>query len=407
MERGYDYKKHAVLFVDDEEKALKYFDRSFGNDFRVLTASSAADGWAIVEREANQLGVLISDQRMPGETGVHLLERVKTHHPQIVRILTTAYSDLESAIDAVNAGGAFRYIAKPWDVKDVRGILLRALEFYAVRQERDALLSEKLSVLQRLMMMDRVRGLSALAASLNWRLRNSLGALKAYIRQASFESPKLSQENAGSLDMMWLARTEGEFLVDAVAEVLQETTEQERRFDKGVNLCQIVERVVNRLREEQEGEGVSFDIQADPDIPPLRADTRMLERMVTILTHRITNMDGEDHRVCLRVQPGDSEQTVKLQITVDGGQWRNGQVASLYSAAIPKGTWFLGMDMDALAAFFIAFHHGGNLQIQRTGSDGPGFLVTLRCDPESTPEESLGAAWFDDVFAALEDLSQP
>ena len=77
MENLYDYKKFAVLYVDDEEKSLKYFERAFGDDFRVLTAATAQDGFKLLQKHADEIGLLLTDQRMPGEKGVWLLERAR------------------------------------------------------------------------------------------------------------------------------------------------------------------------------------------------------------------------------------------------------------------------------------------------------------------------------------------
>ena len=115
MENLYDYKKFAILYVDDEEKSLKYFERAFGDDFRVFTASNAQDGFKLLQKHADEIGLLLTDQRMPGEKGVWLLERARQLRPRILRILVTAYSDLDAAIAAVNSGAIYKYVSKPWD----------------------------------------------------------------------------------------------------------------------------------------------------------------------------------------------------------------------------------------------------------------------------------------------------
>ena len=67
----------AVLYVDDEEQALKYFPKILAKGFDVLTANSAAAGIAVLEAQGDRVGVLVSDQRMPGRTGVELLTEVR------------------------------------------------------------------------------------------------------------------------------------------------------------------------------------------------------------------------------------------------------------------------------------------------------------------------------------------
>lgn len=134
----------AVLFVDDEAQSIKYFTRAFGSEFRVLTAGSAAEAEQVLAAEAETVGggvgVLVTDQRMPVETGVQLLIRVKERYPAVIRLLTTAYADLSDAVAAVNRGEIHRYILKPWDVEALRADLRACLRLFRERQiERDLL----------------------------------------------------------------------------------------------------------------------------------------------------------------------------------------------------------------------------------------------------------------------------
>src|SRR6266850_4928135 len=104
MQPLYDYKRFAVLYVDDEEKSLKSFARAFGDQFRILTAPSAQEGLKLLDAHKEEIGLLMTDQRMPGEKGVWLLERARQLQPGIIRILATAFADMEAAIAAVNTG---------------------------------------------------------------------------------------------------------------------------------------------------------------------------------------------------------------------------------------------------------------------------------------------------------------
>ena len=98
----YDYKQFAVLYVDDEEKSLKYFSRAFADQFRIFTAPNAQDGLKILEQHKDEIGLLMTDQRMPGEKGVWLLEKARQLRPRIIRILATAFADMEAAIAAAS-----------------------------------------------------------------------------------------------------------------------------------------------------------------------------------------------------------------------------------------------------------------------------------------------------------------
>jgi len=181
MENLYDYKKFAILYVDDEEKSLKYFARAFGDEFRVFTAANAQAGFKLFEQHANEIGLLLTDQRMPGEKGVWLLERARQLRPHVLRMLVTAYADMDAAIAAVNSGAIYKYITKPWDPPQLALTLRQGLEFFMVQAERDQLLREKMSVLRNMMIADRIVSLGLLAAGLSHHIRNSLVAVKTFL----------------------------------------------------------------------------------------------------------------------------------------------------------------------------------------------------------------------------------
>lgn len=141
-------KPEKILYVDDEAIALKYFERLVGPLAPVLTAASVEEGRAILAVHGAEIAALICDQRMPGERGNELLRHARQHYPHIVRMLTTAYSELGEAIDAINTGEIYRYISKPWELESLRTDLKNALELSALRCERDGLLRDKMLALQ-------------------------------------------------------------------------------------------------------------------------------------------------------------------------------------------------------------------------------------------------------------------
>ena len=145
-----------ILYVDDEEKALKYFRMAFSPKFTIHTATSAKEGLEIIRRLGRQIGIVVSDQRMPEMLGAEFLGIIRQEFPHVVRILTTAYSDLESAIAAVNKGHIYQYVVKPWEVKDFGMVLQRAADYHHILTERNQLLSLKMSTLQRILSGDRL-----------------------------------------------------------------------------------------------------------------------------------------------------------------------------------------------------------------------------------------------------------
>ena len=123
----------------------------------------------------------MTDQRMPGEKGVWLLERARQLRPRIIRMLVTAYADMDAAIAAVNSGAIYKYVTKPWDPPQLERPSSTAWSSSWSRRERDQLLHEKMSVLRNMMIADRIVSLGLLAAGLSHHIRNSLVAVKTFL----------------------------------------------------------------------------------------------------------------------------------------------------------------------------------------------------------------------------------
>ena len=131
--------KGKILFVDDEENILRSLQRLFmDEEVEVFTASSGAKGLEILARE-DGVGVIVSDQRMPEMTGVDFLEKSKAISSQSIRILLTGYADVNAAIDAINRGGTFRYLNKPWNDEELVQAVMGALQMYRLLTENKRL----------------------------------------------------------------------------------------------------------------------------------------------------------------------------------------------------------------------------------------------------------------------------
>jgi len=159
----------VILFVDDEANAVKYFQLAIGGLAPVVTAGSTDEGKRLLDAHADSLRVLVSDQRMPGGLGNTLLEYANDRYPDILRILTTAYSELGQTIDAVNEGQIYRYLQKPWEIDALRMELKHALEAANLRKEHALLLREKLTVGQKQVIANRIGTLYTVCAMLSGR----------------------------------------------------------------------------------------------------------------------------------------------------------------------------------------------------------------------------------------------
>ena len=116
----------CILFVDDEERVVNQLRMIFRQDYEVHTATSGAAGLQILQ--STQIDVVVSDQRMPGMTGIEFLAQVRRLQPSAMRLLLTGYSDLAAIVGSVNEGEVFRFINKPWDHAEIQAIIASAVQ---------------------------------------------------------------------------------------------------------------------------------------------------------------------------------------------------------------------------------------------------------------------------------------
>lgn len=129
-----------VLYVDDELHNLNAFKAGFRRDFNVFTASSAAEAEVILAEQL--IHVLITDQRMPETLGTELLAEAVRKYPDQIRILLTAYTDVEDIIDAINRGHIFKYFKKPWNTDLIKKAVIEGYEIYVLKEKEKELKKE-------------------------------------------------------------------------------------------------------------------------------------------------------------------------------------------------------------------------------------------------------------------------
>jgi CheY-like chemotaxis protein len=121
-------KKYSLLYVDDEATNLRVFKSNFRKYFKVFTTTDPLEAISILKE--NDIQVIVTDQRMPNMTGTELLERILPDHPNIIKIILTGFTDIEAIKDGINRCGIYKYITKPWNFQEMKGVLERGLESY-------------------------------------------------------------------------------------------------------------------------------------------------------------------------------------------------------------------------------------------------------------------------------------
>jgi two-component system probable response regulator PhcQ len=371
MQNQYDLKRYAVLYVDDEEKALKYFEKTFSDEFRILTANNAADGLKLIEQHGEDIGVLLSDQRMPGEKGVQLLERARQLRPRLVRMMVTAYADYDVTVEAVNLGNIFRYISKPIQMDDVRNTLHRAMEFYILQQERDELLREKLSVLQNLLITDRVMGLGVIAAGLNQHLQQPLRAVHAFL---DITPGRLGQQNF-DLDRMRQANFWRDFHAHVVSQAtrigdLLGELKAAPGAEQKIDAANVLSSLIDQQRSAFTAKGIELKFEAAGPLPALQVSRPAFEKMLHLLLQTELGLLSSGAHVTLSAKTATEAAdagALHLTLTDDGPGLSAKVLRSVFDPFFTHDDSNSdGPGLTLMGTFFLVYHHGGRITSQRT-----------------------------------------
>ena len=141
-------RKYELLLVDDELANLQKLQRTFMDQYKVHLARSGEEALQILQKAP--IDAIITDQKMPGMTGIEFLELSQKTYPNLVRIVLTGFTEVDDLIAAINTGKVHRYITKPWEPEDVRLAVQDSLEKMELMHENERLAIELKSANEKL-----------------------------------------------------------------------------------------------------------------------------------------------------------------------------------------------------------------------------------------------------------------
>ena len=378
-----DYRKYHILYVDDEEKSLKLFERAFGSQFKVLTAPNAMDGIKIIENHLDDMAILMTDQMMPGHKGVWLLDKARQLKPNILRILATAYSDLDAVVQAVNTGAIFHYVTKPWDPAQLEHTLKHAYQLFSVQRERDQLLREKVSVLHNMMVADRVLSLGFMAAGMSHHIRNSLVPVKTFIdlvpQQLQDENVQLAQSKNPEF---WTEyqRTAQQHL-DKINSLLKElwvvAETPAVAFTDKVHLRDVITEVTVRLGESLAAKSIAVEFQLPENLPPLTVDRTKFARIFDLLFKDEIVSLPENSRITISaaITQGAAGDRLLVSLRDNGPGLSEDTLRTIFDPFNTRSESPSEHGISLMACYFIVHYHGGRIQAQGGPGQGTEFQL--------------------------------
>lgn len=174
----------TVLAVDDEPANLNLLRRTFRRDYNLFLAEDGLAGLEILEKHS--VDIVISDQRMPKMTGIEMLEKSRVVAPDAVRMILTAYTEVNDIIDAINKGHIYRYILKPWSPDELKNTVAKALDHYRLtRENRELIIRLKQSLIDlknaqdELLLRERLSTLGRMASTIIHDLKLPMSNIRA------------------------------------------------------------------------------------------------------------------------------------------------------------------------------------------------------------------------------------
>lgn len=149
-----DTKRQKILFVDDEPINIEIFKLNFGARFEIHSATSGEEALKMFH-ENSELGVIVTDQKMPGMSGVELLSQLYNTNPDTIRIIVTAFTEFENVIEAINHGRIYHYVLKPWDPMRLGMVLEQGVYQWKLTCENKRLVEEQTEMNKKLQLLSK------------------------------------------------------------------------------------------------------------------------------------------------------------------------------------------------------------------------------------------------------------
>ena len=383
----------AILCVDDDPAGLATVARTLREVAPVVTAHSGHEAWSALGPE---IAVVVSDYRMPSMLGTELLAEVRARDASVGRILLTAYADVESLMDAINRGHVHRYVAKPWDPRELRAAVRQALDAALSTRARARLGAETARAYARLHELDTLKTrFLALAAH---ELRTPLHVLGAALEVLdglglAGEAPALlatARRNVG-----WLGRSVGA-MTDLVR--LSRPTPRPHAV---LCLAAVVRRVVTDVRPFCTRRRLELVVEV-PAAHPGWGHAGDLHRALVNLCLNAIRFTADGGRITLALHPSIAGSDVTVADTGIGIPAELlARLAQPFVTGAPIDTHHSdpiafrsgGIGLGLAVARAIAEDHGGSLRME--SAEGRGTTVHLVVPPLSVGAEVEASASID------------
>lgn len=373
-------KKFTILYVDDERGNLNAFKNTFRRDYRILLAETPAEGLALLESE--KIDLILSDQRMPEMSGVEFLQRSLAANPDPNRILVTAYSDFEAIQNAINDANIFKFVKKPWDPQQFKGIIDHALEAYDLKQQNKRLtqqLKDKNQELeaanQELVESDRLK--YDFLRIISHEMRTPLNGLKGATQLFKI-STELKPDPTNESLLAVLESSTGrleQFLLLAERITTLKAGQYSLNLQQ-VDISKLVQNATTLLRDELSRNQHRVEFDFDPNAEEITADEEILSICIREVLHNATKHTPPNAGIQVKTESlGDQ---IAIEVSDEGSGFPDRVLRNIFKVFVRDDTGrdqSLGLNL-ALTKLVMDLH-GGTVEAANNPEGGANVKLVL------------------------------
>lgn len=312
-----DYRAFPVLYVDDQSANRVVMKHNLGKEFTLLLAAGADEALEILSSQL--VAVLLADQRMPGVTGVELAAMTRERWPDVVRVIITAYSDLDATIDAINRAHVSRFVKKPWTPEELVAVLKESVASY-----RGAGMLKALQ--ERLLQLDRISSIAIMSSSIAHDLRQPLAFVTPSLKMIRDDAaelrallPSVPPKLAAAIERINGCVADAILGIDRVrtlTETLMQSIRAQEVARSRLDLREVVKNAVLLTRTTVTAMAtLSVELPESPVIVDA-AEGRLMQVTVNLLLNAAQALDAERHMtnrvtIALQAQGGHAQLEVR------------------------------------------------------------------------------------------------
>ncbi len=366
-----DYRRYPILYIDDEVENLEAFQDEFEDYFTIHTAPTGEEGLNLLTREP--IALVLADQRMPVMSGVEVLEQTQQVDPRILRILITAYADIEVVIDSINKGNVYRYFKKPWEHEDIRTGVMRGIEHYHSARERERLQAEKIENMKKMVRSNRLAAVGTMVSGLVHEIRNPMVAIQSFLQLM----PRKMEDKEFLSRYVRIAQGEA----DRIEKLLENMLSFARPARPVLRLCdmnELVDRTMQLLEFQARRTKIKLTFQKDPSLPMAFTDPNQMTQVLQNLGMNALQAMERSGELTFRTYLAEGRQEgprVALEIRDTGPGIPADYLDKVFDPFFTTKDEGTGLGLSI--SYQIVNEHRGMLEVTSLPGEGTTFTITL------------------------------